>query len=95
MALREITHTYIAAPSGYACVYWFNTGLSFILSGSVSYPPEYTITTLLLHEWTSVRLTAGLVPLSGLIPFQPQINVSTSTSSAEQIAETAFFKKMF
>lgn len=79
------------ALTGYAHVYWFDTGLSFILfSGSVSYPPEYTITTLLLHEWTSVRLTAGLVPFSGLIPFQPPANASTRTRSAEQIADATF-----
>lgn len=89
---RNQKHTHMPAPIGYAHVYWFNTGLSFILSGSVSYPPEYTITTLLLHEWTSVRLTAGLVPFSGLIPFQPPANVSMRTRSAEQIAEAAFKK---
>lgn len=77
MALRDIKNTHTPAPSGYGHVSWFNTGLSFILSGSVSYPPEYTITSLVLHEWTSVRMTAGLVSFSGLISFQPPANLSS------------------
>lgn len=87
---RNQKHASMLAPTGYAHVYWFNTGLSFILSGCVCYPPEYTITTLLLYEWISVRLTAGLVPLSGPLPFQPQANVPTRTRSAEQIAGATF-----
>lgn len=78
---RNQQNTHTPAPTSFAPVYCFNTGLSFILSGSASYPPEYTITTLLLHEWTSVRLTAALVPLSGQIPFQPPAYVSTRNTA--------------
>ena len=68
----------MSAPTSFAHVYCLNTGLSFILLGGGSYPPEYTITALLLHEWTSVSLTTTLVPISNLIPSQPPVNVSTT-----------------
>lgn len=73
-----------------AHVYWLDTGLSFILFGSVLYPPEYTITTLLLPEWISVRLTTGLVPISWLIQFQPVAKVSSIWRDKKQKAFIRF-----
>lgn len=86
---RNLKHSHMPAPASYAHVYWFNTGLPFILSGSVSCPPEYTIATLLLHEWTSVRLTARLVPFQAWSRFSHQDTLCWTDSGSN------FLKKVF
>lgn len=42
----------------------------------VSNPAEYTFTTVLLHEWTSVGVVAGHLPFASGIHFQPPAKVS-------------------